>query len=83
MPSKYKDNFILYKNCRSVYFFNKIKKTKKSVFYKVTNKVKNSYDKYVVYHKPCILKRRELTDFINYNITYSKTSLSTSSKCCY
>ena len=83
MPSKYKDNFILYKNCRSVYIFNKIKNTKNPVFYKVTNKVKNANDKYVVYHKPCKLKRRELTDFINYNITYSKTSLGTSSKCCY
>ena len=72
MTKKYKNKFNLYKNCRSVYLFRKIHRTNK---YRITNKIKNEYGKYVIYHKPCIVKTENLDAFISNIVYYEITSL--------
>lgn len=75
MTKRYGDKFNVYKNCRSVYIFRRIRGTQ---VYRVTNKVKNAIDKYIRYGKPCRVRRADLQKFINnvvhYNLTHYGTS---------
>jgi len=71
MSKKYPNRFNIYKNCNSVYMFRK----QKDGSYKVVNKVKNWYKRYVRYGGVCFVKRKNLDYFISNKIYYSINSL--------
>jgi hypothetical protein len=71
MSKKYPNKFNIYKNCRSVYMFNK----QSDGTYKVINKVKNGYNRYVRYGGICYVKPQNLNYFVSNKIYYSINSL--------
>ena len=70
MTTRYGDKFNVYKNCRSVYIFRRIRGTQ---VYRVINKVKNASDKYIRYGRPCRVRRADLQKFINNVANYNQT----------
>jgi hypothetical protein len=81
MSKKFPNRFNIYKNCRSVYFFTK----QRNGLYKIVNKVKNGYNKFVNYGKICYIKRENIDNFIMRNINTSVNSLGIKVTCqkCY
>ena len=57
------NKFRKFKNCNSVFIFNKIDNNN----YKVVNKIKNRYSNYVLNYKKNI-KKKDLLNFLNCNV---------------